>query len=181
VAFCPDLGRGEKGGVRWRAAGCSTGAHPSTAHIYIRQKIKKYMKGNNIIDLIRFESNSGRPAYKNRKLKRFLRGPIPLDWIATAARLPGKSLHVAITLYYWQGLRRSHKVRMSMALLKDFGVSRWAAYRGLAALERAGLVHVERLAGRSPRVEIIRPNTVPADSNQEVVAVVDHLLLSDRP
>jgi hypothetical protein len=36
----------------------------------------------------------------------------------------------------------------------EFGVGRFAAYRGLAALERAKLVHVERHRGRCPLVTI---------------------------
>ncbi len=33
---------------------------------------------------------------QNRLLKKFLKGPIPWQWLSKAANLPGKVLHVAI-------------------------------------------------------------------------------------
>jgi hypothetical protein len=41
------------------------------------------------------------------------------------------------------------------SMRRDAGVSRFAASRGLAALEAAGLVAVERHAGRKPRVRLL--------------------------
>jgi hypothetical protein len=114
------------------------------------------MRVNSRIDLERLKWDLDAHTSFSRKREKFLRGPIPLDWLAAAARLPGKSLHVAITIYFWQGIRRSHKVRLSMSLLKEFGVTRWAAYRGLDALERAGLVKLKRGHGKASVVEVIK-------------------------
>ena len=86
--------------------------------------------------------------------QKFLKGPIPWLWLQRAARLPGKALHVAIELWHLSGLLKSDEVRPSLSKLGGLGVSRTAAARGLAALESAGLVSVERGRGRKALVTI---------------------------
>ena len=87
----------------------------------------------------------------------FLRGPIPLAWLSSAARLPGKApLAVALALRFEAG-RRGHgrDIRLTNPLAAKFGVSRKAKATALAALERAGLVAAERTPKRAPVVTII--------------------------
>jgi hypothetical protein len=85
---------------------------------------------------------------------RFVRS-IPLPWLLRAAQLPGRTLHVAIVLRYLAGCAKTPTVPLSTRTLLEFSVGRYAAYRGLLALERAGLVTVERRHGRLPRVTIV--------------------------
>ena len=89
-----------------------------------------------------------------RHTKRFIKGPIPLGWIKKAAGMEGKTLHVAVVLWFLAGFKRSRKVALSQSKLKLFNVSRQASYRALSRLESAGLVSVERHQGRSPIVTI---------------------------
>jgi len=91
---------------------------------------------------------------RHRKGERFLRGPIPWYWLQLAMRLPGKAFHVGIGLWFLAGLEKSGRVTCSASRL---GLPRKTASRGLVALETAGLVKVERAAGRSPRVTILEP------------------------
>ena len=93
------------------------------------------------------------------KLKKFIRGPIPLGWITKAAGMEGKTLHVGMTLWFLSGLKRSCKVALSQSKLKLFGVSRQASYRALLRLEDAGLVSVDRHPGRNPIVTILVTDT----------------------
>jgi hypothetical protein len=87
---------------------------------------------------------------------RFLKGPIPWDWLTQAARLPGKTLHVALELWRESGCRRgSRTVPLSSSKLKSLGVSRDTSYAALARLETAKLVSVERRRGRAPQVTIL--------------------------
>ena len=86
--------------------------------------------------------------------ERFLKGPIPWDWLSNAFRLTGKAPHVAMALWFLAGLQKSRTVALSGAVLLELGVKRHAGYRGLAALEKAGLATVHRHPGRSPRVTI---------------------------
>lgn len=89
---------------------------------------------------------------------RFLRGPIPMDWLCAASKTSGhgSGFKVAIALWHLSGLNRQAKtVKLSGSVLREMGVERHAGYRGLDALETAGLVGVERRPGQSPVVTIL--------------------------
>ena len=96
-----------------------------------------------------------------RKGEHFLKGPVPLPWLEAAARLPGKSLHTGVALWYVAGLTRSPTVALSNLSGGKFGLDRNAKYRALAWLESAGLVRVERKLGRAPVVTILPSESPP--------------------
>ena len=101
------------------------------------------------------ESKRRSPSRIRRNTGRFLKGPIQLDWLVAAAKLPGKSLHVAIALSFLSGLTKSKSVRLTHATLDLFGVSRHSSYRALSQLESRGLVSVTRHPGRAPVVRLL--------------------------
>jgi hypothetical protein len=83
-----------------------------------------------------------------------------LDWIDAAGRVRGAGLHVGMELWFRVGLCKSDEVRLSLtAVGKRFGIHRTSAARGLAALENAGLVVVQKAPGRAPRVCVVRDPT----------------------
>ena len=85
----------------------------------------------------------------NRKpYKSFIKGPIPLEWVQAAARLPGRSLQVGLVLWYLAGVRRSKQGPISYTVAHHFGLSRHTVYRGLAQLKEANLIAVSRKPGR---------------------------------
>jgi hypothetical protein len=88
---------------------------------------------------------------------KFLRGPVPLDWLSRAAALPGRSLHVAMAVWFMAGLRKSRTVPVSNVTGLQFGLDRNAKYRALEWLENAKLISVERQVGRAPIVTILEP------------------------
>lgn len=94
--------------------------------------------------------------HRHKLKKKFLRGPVPWDWLsaAAAAQPRGKALHVALVIRFLDGFERTGVVVLSPARLWELKVSRHAGYRALAALQSAGLVAVERHQGRAPRVTI---------------------------
>jgi hypothetical protein len=94
------------------------------------------------------------------KGEHFLRGPIPLNWLSAAARLPGKALHAGLAIWLEAGMRNSAVVPLSNVTGQRFGIDRNAKYRALQWLEGAGLITVERKLGRAPIVTI---NATPAD------------------
>lgn len=94
----------------------------------------------------------GRPVFHGG---RFIKGPIPLDWIGRAACLPGKTLHVALALQYLAGLQKTHTVKLGAKALAVLGVARDAKYEALDRLQEAGLIAVERARGRAPVVTIL--------------------------
>jgi len=89
------------------------------------------------------------------KVKKFIKGPIPFDWITKAAKAKGKTLHVGIALWFLVGVKRSRQVALSRSTLKQFGVGRQASYRALSRLESAGLLSVDRHPGRNPIMTIL--------------------------
>ena len=77
-----------------------------------------------------------------------------MSWLTRAARLPGKALHVGLLLWFRVGCERSNVVRLTRGHADFFALDRHTVYRGLAALERAGLVNVDRRRGRCPVVTV---------------------------
>ena len=84
----------------------------------------------------------------------FVKGPIPGPWLSVAAALPGKSLHVAMALWFAAGLTKRRKVKLTRQFLERFSVKPDAGRRALQKLETASLVTVERGPGRCPTVTI---------------------------
>jgi hypothetical protein len=70
--------------------------------------------------------------------------------------LKGRALHVAVEIWFHAGVQRRREVVLSLAKVAAAGeFDRGTAAHGLAALERAGLVRVERGVGRAPRVTLL--------------------------
>jgi hypothetical protein len=90
-----------------------------------------------------------------RRGRWFIKGPLPGEWIGRASQLSGKALHVGLALWFISGRSKQEVVKLTRAALKLFSLRRDSARRGLAALERAGLVRVSRRRGRCPVVEIL--------------------------
>src|SRR5688572_11330446 len=94
-----------------------------------------------------------------RKVKpkdsRFLKGPIPWNWLSKAARQPGRALHVAVSIWFWSGILKTKTFKFSVSKMSELGLDRYAGYRGLNALESAGLISVDGSRGRSPIVTIL--------------------------
>ena len=99
-----------------------------------------------------------------------------LDWLKTAARLPGKSLHLALALYSLVSAQRTHHIKLGNLASHEFGVDRNAKYRALAWLEHAGLVQVERKIGRSPLVTILCQTDLGGGLNDQPASSPDSAL-----
>src|SRR5262249_33456282 len=98
----------------------------------------------------------------------FLRGPIPLAWLAAAAKLPGKApLAVALAIRFEAG-RRGHDraVKLTNPLAAQLGVSPKSKYPALNALPQAGLVAVRREPKKAPVITILESG-VPPQPDQE--------------
>lgn len=98
-------------------------------------------------------------SYKQRVQGQFLRGPIPLQDLATAAALPGQALWVFLLVHYRVAITKKNATTLSKQLLDQHGVSRDSKSRALRALENAALISVDRGRGRTARIMLAR---VPA-------------------
>jgi hypothetical protein len=77
------------------------------------------------------------------------------NWLVSAARLPGRTLHLALVLHLLAAGQRPATVELGNIATLEFGLDRNAKYRTLAWLEKAGLVRVERRRGRPPIVTLL--------------------------
>jgi hypothetical protein len=102
-------------------------------------------------------SRTPKTSTKTRIGEAFIRGPIPLGWLAQAANIPRRNaVLVGLVLFYLAGLKKErHGLVLTVKRCKPFGLERKSVQRGLADLEKSGLIRVSRAAGQSPRVDII--------------------------
>ncbi len=90
----------------------------------------------------------------------FIKGPIPMAWISSAANLPGKSILVALAFFWLAGMKQQQKVKITRQALELFNVSDDAYRDALIRLEQAGLIKVSRAQGQRALVEIVRHITL---------------------
>lgn len=86
---------------------------------------------------------------------------LPVGWLERVSQLPGKALHVALTLLYMMSTRRSSEVRFSQAALRRLNTSRDASYDALARMADAGLIRLHKRPGRPHIVTLLGPNGQP--------------------
>ena len=108
--------------------------------------------------------SAGRPTAKARATlsEAFIRGPIPVAWMRDAAALGSSALRTGIALWFVAGCRRNPSSLRLTAECRDLlGLSRTDVSRGLAKLESAGLVAIQRTSKQAaPAVSLKR---VPPD------------------
>jgi hypothetical protein len=92
------------------------------------------------------------PASRSNK---FLKGPVPWEWISEAAKLPGKALHVGLALWRLKGAMKSDTVRLGNSEVAALGVDRNAKSRALKHLQERGLITVKQEPGKLPVVTLI--------------------------
>ena len=86
---------------------------------------------------------------------KFIAGPLDVVWVLQARRLGVTALLAGLALWHIRGLRKTDTFIVSNLMLQEWGIHPDAKRRALRALERAGLIRVERLGKRSPRVALI--------------------------
>lgn len=86
--------------------------------------------------------------------QKFIKGPIPLEWVKRANSLPGKSGAIGIALWFLSGVQKNETVKLTKAVENIAGCNRQAVYYGLERLENEGLITVRRRTGGRPTVLI---------------------------
>ena len=110
--------------------------------------------------LIKFSTSKAPP-------KRFLKGPIPWDWVEIASKLPGKALALGMLLWREAGMDGIGPVTITSAKAAALGIDRSAKSRAVADLERVGLVRVERRPRQNPLVTLIATTHLRAGGEQD--------------
>lgn len=95
---------------------------------------------------------------------RFIKGPIPMDWLRAANKCGRQAMSVATLVWFAAGLQRSNPVKITPSVLSELAVTPRTARRVLERMQHIGLVAVEFHRGRSPLVTI-QPSPTMTDSN----------------
>jgi len=78
----------------------------------------------------------------------FIKGPIPIPWLSEAAGLPGKTIQVALALWWISGMSGTSKIKLTAAALRTFHLSQDASRDGLRRLADRGLITLDRRPGQ---------------------------------
>lgn len=99
----------------------------------------------------------GRRKKRSVAVEPFLRGPIPLAWLARAHEAGGSALAVGLALWFIRGVSgKRGPVKVDSSTRRRLGLSRDQTGYGLRALEAAGLAgYVKKGRGRCAVVEIV--------------------------
>jgi len=90
-----------------------------------------------------------------RARERFIKGPIPVHWIAQAFSLTPSAGKCAVALFYQRGLSRRDEFKIEPSRFVELGVDKTARHRGLLELEQAGLIACQRQKSKTPVVRLI--------------------------
>ena len=88
--------------------------------------------------------------------KRFLKGPIPLDWLTAATQLPGKAINVGIALWWIAGMSKTDVLKLTRQAQLALNISKDAERDGLRRLQQAGLIELTTRPGQRHSVRIIK-------------------------
>jgi hypothetical protein len=86
---------------------------------------------------------------------KFIKGPIPLDWIRAASRCGRRSTCLAILLWYAAGCQRTNPIKLGPSILSELAIAPKTASRILERMHSMRIVSVEFHRGRSPLVTIL--------------------------
>jgi hypothetical protein len=97
-----------------------------------------------------------RPSKQVLRRRPFLAGPVPLDLLQPVFdhRCGLSTMWVLLLLWHCRTLRPGS---FTSQRLRQFGVDRQMKRRALHALEKLGLVIIERRSSRNPRVTLLDP------------------------
>ncbi len=91
------------------------------------------------------------------KGEKFVRGPIPWNWLMATGQLSPSSVGVGLVLWFLSGCAKSRVVKFSYKRAADLGLKRKSVYSALKSMEAAGLVSITRHRGKCPVVTILAP------------------------
>ena len=97
-------------------------------------------------------------AKKQRRnhVSRFLKGPIPLTALQSAALMPGKTLALYLAIRHRADLTSTSTVSLPTRYLNDWGIDKDSKRRAIAALAQTGLIRiVDRRPGHAVRVALV--------------------------
>lgn len=96
-----------------------------------------------------------------KNLEYFIKGPIPVSWIAKANRLGGSVGIVGLALWFYQGIHKGNSFAITRRFDEITGVSRQTRQTSLKKLHLAGLIDLNLKRGAYPVIRIIHQMKQP--------------------
>lgn len=112
-------------------------------------------EANAEVPVTRYVYDRRQSTFTQRSTHRFIRGPIPFDWMKKANRLPGKAGIVGMALWFLRGVKLSPTFTLTREFDELTGCQRKAIYAALKALESAQLIRVVRRDGGRPEITLL--------------------------
>jgi hypothetical protein len=111
------------------------------------------------VDLDSIVSEESKP--QTLRSGRFLKGPIPVEWLKKAIAAGVPALKIGLVLWYLHGLKQtwmrdSKMLLLSSRELKKWGISRTTKYQGIDQLKKAKLIQVKKSLRKNPQVKILQ-------------------------
>ena len=109
------------------------------------------------------------PKSRRRSQEPFLRGPVPMPWLAKAQTLAKAATGVALALWFQVGVRgHGGPVKFTQAVRRHMGLSNDQGRRGIQALAAAGLLRVCKGGrGRCTVVELVTDRATKAKPDND--------------
>ncbi len=128
--------------------------------------------------------------HRRRQREPFLRGPVPMAWLAKAQTLTKAAMGVAIALWFQKGVRgQGGPVKVTSAVRRHMGLSNDQTRRGIQALAASGLLRVRKGGrGRCAIVELIAygaseavPTSDDSDTGITVARLRNRAMIEGQP
>ena len=104
--------------------------------------------------------------------KYFIKGPIPLSWLANANRLGKGTGAVATVLWFYEGMYNGKPFKVSHRLDDVAGVSRQTRQLALKKLHQAGLIELTANRRAFPTVKIIQSQMGVPGAGQKSIELI---------
>ena len=116
------------------------------------------------LDGLRLPSNFvGKPKPKKRRPRikgRFLKGPVPMNWLMTAfTECGGTSAYVGAVLWHLSGMKQNARAfPVSNVVAGDYGLTAKMKHLAFKKLAGAGLVQLEKRGRKAKTITIVISN-----------------------
>lgn len=92
----------------------------------------------------------------------FLKGPIPIRWLGAVCALPGKTVQVALAIWWLASMKNFEPIKVTKRALALFHVSNDAYRDAVRRLTEAGLISCTTAPGQRSLIKIYIPSDNPS-------------------
>lgn len=94
---------------------------------------------------------------------RFIKGPIPLDWMKIASRCGRRGVELGLLLLYAAGWQKKSSVKFTSSIREELKIGEKTTKRILVQMQREGIIEVDFHRGRAPLVTLLPVKNPPPE------------------